>query len=53
MSKKSKKCAHIPCRCPVAEGEEYCGDACRLAGSGEVEVLCECHHPPCLTTAGS
>lgn len=41
------KCAHIPCLCDVAPGEEYCGSACRDAGSDQVEVLCECGHTDC------
>jgi len=30
---KTTKCAHIPCRCAVAQDEESCGKACRDAGS--------------------
>ena len=43
---KMKKCAHIPCRCQVPEGQEYCGDACRIASSKETEIACQCDHPP-------
>jgi hypothetical protein len=32
-NQETKKCAHIPCLCNVASGEEYCGEACRDAGS--------------------
>ena len=44
---KTRKCAHIPCRCRIAEGKEYCSEACELAGKGEVEVACECGHTAC------
>src|SRR5216684_7133851 len=30
--------AHIPCLCNVPKGERYCGDACRDAGSKNVEI---------------
>lgn len=40
-------CAHIPCTCLVASGEEYCSDFCRDAGSEEVEIACECGHASC------
>ena len=42
-----RKCAHIPCRCNPADGEQYCGEICRLAGSEEVEIACQCDHTPC------
>ncbi len=42
-----KKCAHIPCLCNVDDGQEYCGEACRIAGSEEVEIACQCDHPSC------
>ena len=42
---KTKMCAHIPCLCSVANGEEYCGKACRDAGSEDVEIACQCDHP--------
>jgi hypothetical protein len=44
---KTKMCAHIPCLCTVANGEEYCGAACRDAGSEDVEIACQCDHPAC------
>jgi hypothetical protein len=47
---KMKKCAHIPCLCDVADGEEYCGEACRDAGSDDVEIACRCDHPVCPLT---
>ena len=47
---KTKMCAHIPCLCTVANGEEYCGEACRDAGSEDVEIACQCDHPACPLT---
>jgi hypothetical protein len=47
---QTKKCAHIPCLCDVANGEEYCGEACRDAGSEGVEIACQCDHPTCPLT---
>jgi len=44
---KTKKCAHIPCLCDVGNGEEYCGESCRDAGSEDVEIACQCDHPAC------
>jgi hypothetical protein len=49
-NQKSKKCAHIPCLCDIAEGEEYCGEACRDAGSDDVEIACQCDHAACPLT---
>ena len=49
-NQKSKKCAHIPCLCDVPNGEEYCGEACRNAGSEDVEIACQCSHPACPLT---
>ena len=46
-NKKTKKCAHIPCLCDVPPGEEYCGEACRDAGSTDVEIACQCDHTAC------
>ena len=48
---KARKCAHIPCLCEVADGEKYCGNACRDAGSEDVEIACQCDHPPCPLVA--
>ena len=45
-----RKCAHIPCLCDVPDGEEYCGEACRDAGSEDVEIACQCSHPACPLT---
>jgi hypothetical protein len=51
MSKnKTTKCAHIPCSCDVEPGQEYCGDACRDAGSEDVEIACQCSHDACPLT---
>ena len=47
MSKHQQKvCAHMPCRCLVSEGQTYCGESCEDAGSEDVEIACECDHPP-------
>jgi hypothetical protein len=43
-NQKTKKCAHIPCLCDVPNGEEYCGEVCRDAGSEDVEIACQCDH---------
>jgi hypothetical protein len=53
MSKNEPQtCAHLPCRCVVPAGEKYCGQSCEEAGSEEVEIACECDHPPaCALTA--
>jgi hypothetical protein len=48
---KKKKCAYIPCLCDVAEGEEYCSEPCRDAGSDNVEIECQCDHPQCSLVA--
>ena len=45
-----RMCAHVPCLCTVANGEEYCGEACRDAGSEHVEIACQCDHPACPLT---
>jgi hypothetical protein len=47
----TKKCAHIPCLCDVADEEEYCGEACRDAASEDVEIACQCDHRPCPLTS--
>jgi hypothetical protein len=46
LNHKTKTCAHIPCRCMVPAGEKYCGQSCAEAGSEDVEIACECDHPP-------
>ena len=38
-NQENTKRAHIPCLCDVAPGQEYCSEACREAGSEEVEVV--------------
>jgi hypothetical protein len=40
-------CAHEPCQCTVPPGQKYCSDFCKDAGADEVEIACECNHPPC------
>ena len=49
-NQKRKKCAHLPCLCHVPDGEEYCGEACRDAGSEDVEIACQCDHLSCPLT---
>jgi len=39
MTNEQKKCAHLPCRCVTQNGDKYCGQACKEAGSSEVERL--------------
>lgn len=51
MRPKLKKCAHIPCLCDVPDGQEFCGEACRYAGSEDVEIACQCDHAPCPLVA--
>lgn len=49
-NQKTNKCAHIPCLCDVRNGDKYCGEACRDAGSEDVEIACQCDHPACPLT---
>ena len=49
-NQKTKKCAHLPCLCHVADSEEFCGEACRDAGSEDVEIACQCDHLSCPLT---
>jgi hypothetical protein len=51
-NQQTRKCAHIPCLCDVPSGHEYCGDACRDAGSEDVEIACQCDHLACPLTFG-
>jgi hypothetical protein len=44
------KCAHVPCRCMAPSGDQYCGQACKEAGSNEVEIACQCDHGICPLT---
>ena len=50
-NQQTRKCAHIPCLCDVPIGQKYCGDACRDAGSEDVEIACQCDHLLCPLTA--
>ena len=45
---EGKLCAHIPCACVVGSGEKYCSQACKDAGSSDVEIACECGHECCV-----
>jgi hypothetical protein len=36
-NKKTEKCAHLPCKCIPSDGEKYCSEFCRDAGSNEAE----------------
>jgi hypothetical protein len=47
---EQNKCTHIPCRCKVQPGEKYCGEACKGAGSREIEIACQCDHRACPLT---
>jgi hypothetical protein len=47
---KENKCAHLPCQCSVQAGDKYCGQACKEAGSDEVEIACQCDHRTCPLT---
>ena len=49
-NQEKTKCAHIPCLCDAAPGQEYRGEACREAGSEEVEIACQCDHTGCPLT---
>jgi hypothetical protein len=42
-----RRCAHEPCNCTVPEGQKYCSDYCKTAGSDEVEIACDCEHAAC------
>jgi len=44
------KCAHLPCRCTAQANDKYCGQACKEAGSKEVEIACQCDHEVCPLT---
>lgn len=49
-NQNTRKCAHIPGLCDAAKGAEYCGEACRYAGSEDVEIACQCDHTACPLT---
>jgi hypothetical protein len=34
----------------VQSGDKYCGQACKDAGSKDVEIACQCDHPNCPLT---
>jgi hypothetical protein len=44
---RKRMCASSPCFCLVPDGEDYCGPACRDAGSKDVEITCQCDHTGC------
>ncbi len=48
---EQNKCAHLPCRCLAQPDSKYCGQACKEAGSEEVEIACQCDHGACPLTA--
>jgi hypothetical protein len=52
MSTTKKKCAHLSCQCEVTSSEKYCGEICKEAGAGEVEIGCECGHTACSELVG-
>jgi hypothetical protein len=47
---EKNKCGHLSCRCEVQTGDKYCGQACKDAGSKEVEIACQCNHGSCPIT---
>jgi hypothetical protein len=47
---EQNKCAHLPCRCLVQAGDKYCSQACKEAGSKELEIACQCDHGTCPLT---
>lgn len=49
-NEKSNKCAHPSCVCTAPQGEKYCSQFCKDAGSNEVEIGCDCGHPACIRT---
>jgi hypothetical protein len=53
MDIEEKTCAHIPCRCVVPPGEKYCSQPCKDAGSGDIEIACECEHASCAQTGAA
>ena len=48
---EQNKCAHLPCRCLVQAGDKYCSQACKEAGSEDVDIACQCGHGGCPLTA--
>jgi hypothetical protein len=47
MEATGKKCAHPACLCMIPDGDKYCSDFCKSAGSEETEIACDCGHPAC------
>jgi hypothetical protein len=47
-AKSTHKCAYEECRCQIPYTRDYCSDFCSDADEvDEVELECECKHPPC------
>jgi len=44
--KKTPKCAHPGCECPVQKGNKYCSPYCESVGS-RLSIACECGHTEC------
>jgi len=42
MTNRNRDNARTSHACNVRDGQEYCGDACRDAGSEDVEIACQC-----------
>ena len=47
-----RKCLHVPCKCSVPRGLEYCSVECQDADLdatvlGRDASRCDCHHPDC------
>jgi hypothetical protein len=47
VAKNESKCAYLPCVCVPPEGERYCRQFCKDAGSKKTEIGCDCGHPAC------
>ena len=43
---EEKKCAHLPCQCLAANWRQVLRQACKDAGSEEVEIACQRDHTP-------
>ena len=48
---EAKKCAHPSCQCEARPNDKYCSQLCKDAGADEVEIACDCGHPPCAAGA--
>jgi len=44
--KKTGKCTHPGCQCPVEDGEKYCSEYCESLGR-LLSIACECGHTEC------